>query len=92
MKMVYEYVLIDSSELDEKNVKKELENHPNVIYVRPTIAEEFLKTDPFFNTYHLLARVESNSYNEIHNIIKEDISSLPGIQNTTVYTRPEEIK
>lgn len=89
--MVYEYVLIDSSEVDERDLKRKLENHPNVHYVQSTIAEETLRADPFFNTYNLIARVESDSYEEIHNIIKNDIFPLPSVHNTMVYTKPKTI-
>lgn len=85
--MVYRFILIDTIDVNERDVEHALKKHPNVTEINPTIVEETAMADPLFENYNLNIKIEADTDEDIDNIIKSDIQELPGIKNIKVYTK-----
>jgi len=85
--MVHRYVLINTIDVNEREIEKTLKKHPNVTDINPTIVEETAMADPIFENYNLTIKVEADSYKDIENIIKSDIQNLSGIKNIKTYAK-----
>ena len=85
--MVYRYVLLDTEELNEREITHALKKNPMVTEINPTIVEETAMADPLFENYNLTIKVEGDSLEEIENVINSDIQNLTGIKNIKMYTK-----
>lgn len=85
--MVYKYVLIDTIDVNEREVENALKKLPNITDINPTVVEETAMADPIFENYNITVKVEAESNDEIEKIIESDIKKLSGIKNIKTYMK-----
>lgn len=85
--MVYKYVLIDTIDVNEREVENALKKLPNITDINPTVVEETAMADPIFENYNIAVKVEAESNDEIEKIIESDIKKLSGIKNIKTYMK-----
>jgi len=85
--MVYRYVLLDTIDVNEREIEHTLKKNPKITEINPTIVEETAMADPMFENYNLAIKIEGDSIEDIENIIKSEIQNIPGINHIKTYSK-----
>ncbi len=85
--MVSNYILINTIDVDEREVEHILKKHPNITEIEPSIVEHTAMADPLFENYNVIAKIEADSEEDIKKIVESDISNIQGIQQVRIYSK-----
>lgn len=89
--MIYKYVLIDTIDVNERDVEYELKKHPNISHVHHAAVEDTAMADPLFENYNIILKVKADSLTEIEDIVDSEIRSLPAVKHVQLFSKPKRI-
>jgi len=82
-------VLIDTIDVNERDVEHELKKHPNISEVEHAAVEDTAMADPLFENYNIILKIEADSIKQIEDIVDSDIRSLPAVNNVQLFSKPK---
>ena len=85
--MTVYYVLIDTKPSFERHVSKLLKDEKSILEIDPLIVEETAESDPFFENYDLLAKIDANDYKSLLETIDTVIKPIDGVNHVKTLTR-----
>ncbi len=86
--MVYNYIFINTIDVNEREVEHELEKNPYVTEINPSVVEETAMADPILENYNVIAKIEAESEDDIKKIVKSQISTISGVEHIKIYSKP----
>jgi DNA-binding Lrp family transcriptional regulator len=85
--MTVYYILIDTKPSFEHHVSKLLKDEKSIMEIDPLIVEETAESDPFFENYDLLAKIDANDYKSLLETIDTVIKPIDGVNHVKILTR-----
>ena len=78
------YIMISTKDIQRNDIKKKISKINEVIEIDPLIVEESALADPFFEEFNLIAKIQTNTMDDITRLVNDKILPIEGVIKTKI--------